>query len=180
MDTVTLIQAMPTELANGMNNRTRIGSIGGAMPLRRRKKPKKKSINAFRACSNCTAINISNCEFEINAHSYQKPNATCTDILGRSKNNLHFVAGQGSGDVLLELLDGAGAVLASANPLDRLAATVAADLPAAGTYYLRVSGVGAESPTATGYSRSSRSIVCIACIYMYSYVYVSIVCIDIY
>jgi hypothetical protein len=58
----------------------------------------------------------------------------------------------GNLDLRLELLNGAGAVLATANPVDRLAATVAATLPAAGTYYLRVTGVGAGSATSTGYS----------------------------
>ena len=56
-------------------------------------------------------------------------------------------------DILLELLDAGGAVLASANPVGALAASLAYALPAAGTYFLRVSGAGEGDPAATGYSR---------------------------
>lgn len=54
-------------------------------------------------------------------------------------------------DVLLEILDGTGAVIASANPDALTDASVSATL-AAGTYYLRVSGVGRGDVLADGYS----------------------------
>ena len=56
-------------------------------------------------------------------------------------------------DALLELLNSSGAVLATANPLDTLATGLHSYwVPSAGTYYLRVSGVGKEDPKSTGYS----------------------------
>jgi hypothetical protein len=54
-------------------------------------------------------------------------------------------------DVLLELLDGSGAVIASANPDTLTDASVSATV-ASGTYYLRVSGVGRGDVLADGYS----------------------------
>lgn len=54
-------------------------------------------------------------------------------------------------DVLAELYDSAGRVVASANPPDGLAATVTANVPA-GTYYLKVDGVGKGDPLDTGYT----------------------------
>lgn len=54
-------------------------------------------------------------------------------------------------DVLLEILDGTGAVIASANPDTLTDASVSATL-AAGTYYLRISGTGRGDVLADGYS----------------------------
>ncbi len=64
------------------------------------------------------------------------------------------VLGSASGqnlDVRAEILDGAGNVLASSNPDTLTDATVAADL-AAGSYFIRVSGVGRGDPLGTGYT----------------------------
>jgi PKD repeat protein len=52
----------------------------------------------------------------------------------------------------LRLLDAAGVVLATANPVDAIGATITATLPAAGTYYVAVAGVGKGDPLGTGYS----------------------------
>lgn len=54
-------------------------------------------------------------------------------------------------DILLELLDAGGKVLAAANPDTLTDATVSSVL-AAGTYYVRVSGVGRGDPLADGYT----------------------------
>lgn len=54
-------------------------------------------------------------------------------------------------DVLLEILDGSGAVIASANPDSLTDSTVAASL-AAGNYFLRISGVGRGDVLGDGYS----------------------------
>jgi hypothetical protein len=57
-------------------------------------------------------------------------------------------------DVRADLLDGTGNVIASSNPAGGLGASLAANLPA-GTYYLRIDGVGVGNPAAnppTGYS----------------------------
>jgi len=64
------------------------------------------------------------------------------------------VLGDASGqnlDVLAEILDGAGNVLASANPDTLTDATVSASL-AAGNYFIRVSGAGRGDPLATGFT----------------------------
>ena len=53
-------------------------------------------------------------------------------------------------DVLLELRDSAGALLASSNPADALAASLSTSVTA-GTYYLTVKGTGKGDPS-TGYS----------------------------
>jgi len=53
-------------------------------------------------------------------------------------------------DVLVELYDSSGNLVASGNPSSLLSASLSANV-AAGTYYLHVSGVGFGSPT-TGYS----------------------------
>jgi len=55
-------------------------------------------------------------------------------------------------DVLVELRNAAGAVIASANPTNVLPAALSATLPAAGTYYVAVQGVGKGSPATDGYS----------------------------
>ncbi|MGI8809038.1 MAG: Calx-beta domain-containing protein [Acidimicrobiales bacterium] len=64
-------------------------------------------------------------------------------------------------DILLELRNSAGTLLASNNPLSAtvsadvasgLSATISTTLPAAGAYYLWVSGVGAGAAATTGYS----------------------------
>ncbi len=54
-------------------------------------------------------------------------------------------------DVLLELRDANGAVLASSNPADALAGSLNVSVPA-GTYYIAVQGVGKGDPLADGYS----------------------------
>ncbi|MBI1373068.1 MAG: LEPR-XLL domain-containing protein [Phycisphaera sp.] len=54
-------------------------------------------------------------------------------------------------DILAELLNSAGTVIASANPTGVLAASLSASL-AAGSYFLRVSGVGQGDPMVDGYS----------------------------
>ena len=55
-------------------------------------------------------------------------------------------------DALLEVLDSSGTVLASANPESALEASLTTTLPAAGTYFLRASGVGKGAAQADGYS----------------------------
>jgi len=54
-------------------------------------------------------------------------------------------------DVSLELIDSAGTVLQTSNPVGALDASISVSL-AAGTYYLRVEGVGEGLVTGTGYS----------------------------
>ncbi len=76
-----------------------------------------------------------------------------------------FVAGAGSAsftvspaarsanlDALVTLTDANGNVLATVNPTDALNASFSATLPAAGTYYLAVTGTGKGDPLSTGYS----------------------------
>jgi PKD repeat protein len=55
-------------------------------------------------------------------------------------------------DVLLNLLDAKGNVLASVNPLNALNATLTYNVTAQGTYYLRVEGTGQRDAATTGYS----------------------------
>jgi PKD repeat protein len=55
-------------------------------------------------------------------------------------------------DLLFELRDGTGALLASANPVDALPAALSYAAPLAGTYYLTVQGVGQGDPLGTGYT----------------------------
>ena len=55
-------------------------------------------------------------------------------------------------DALLELRHASGQLLGSANPADALGATLNTTLPAAGTYYVSVRGVGKGDPATTGYS----------------------------
>lgn len=54
-------------------------------------------------------------------------------------------------DLSAQLLDTGGTVLATSSPADSLAATINYDGPA-GTYFLRVDGVGTGNPLNTGYS----------------------------
>jgi len=54
-------------------------------------------------------------------------------------------------DLVLELLDEGGAVLASSNPIASLPASISKDV-AAGVYYLRVRGTGAGNVLTTGYT----------------------------
>lgn len=56
-------------------------------------------------------------------------------------------------DALLELRNSAGTLLASANPVDALPASLTVTLPAAGTYYVSVQGTGKGDPLTTGYSK---------------------------
>ena len=55
-------------------------------------------------------------------------------------------------DLLIELRDAAGSLLASANPIDALPATLSYNAALAGTYYLTVQGVGKGDRLTTGYS----------------------------
>ena len=55
-------------------------------------------------------------------------------------------------DLVLTLLDGSGAVLATSNPLGALNADLAYSLPATGTYYIMVQATGQGSPAVDGYS----------------------------
>ncbi|MFN0196126.1 MAG: pre-peptidase C-terminal domain-containing protein [Planctomycetaceae bacterium] len=58
---------------------------------------------------------------------------------------------EGNLNVLAELFDSTGTLIVSANPASNLNATINATL-AAGTYFVRIDGVGEGDPTATGYS----------------------------
>lgn len=77
----------------------------------------------------------------------------------------HFEAGAGplnmrvdpasygpNADLVLTLLDSAGNVLRTDNPIGQLDAAISYDLPTPGTYYLDVRGTGEGSPLLTGYS----------------------------
>jgi len=55
-------------------------------------------------------------------------------------------------DIAATLRDGSNNVLASSNPADSLPAALAATLPAAGTYFVTVDGVGKGDPLTTGYT----------------------------
>jgi hypothetical protein len=61
-------------------------------------------------------------------------------------------SGEGNVDLQLELLNGGGGVLAIANPPKSLSATISSSQLPAGTYYLRVRGVGKGDPFEKGYS----------------------------
>jgi PKD repeat protein len=55
-------------------------------------------------------------------------------------------------DILVQLRDAAGNLLAESNPLDQLTGTISFAVPAAGTYYLSIEGTGNGDPLTTGYS----------------------------
>lgn len=55
-------------------------------------------------------------------------------------------------DILLQLRDANGALLAESNPAAALNATLSVTLPAAGTYYVSVQGTGLGDPLSTGYA----------------------------
>lgn len=55
-------------------------------------------------------------------------------------------------DAVIELRDAAGQLLASANPLEALNASVSFVLPAAGSYTVSVTGTGKSDPLLTGYT----------------------------
>jgi PKD repeat protein len=55
-------------------------------------------------------------------------------------------------DLLVELRDGAGNLLASANPVDALPASLSHVVPLPGTFHLTVQGLGKGDPASTGYS----------------------------
>ena len=55
-------------------------------------------------------------------------------------------------DLRVELLDSAGTLLASGNPVDALPATLTATVASSGTYYVAVQGVGKGDPLTTGYT----------------------------
>jgi PKD repeat protein len=56
------------------------------------------------------------------------------------------VAGFSNLDVATQVLDSTGKVLASANPVDQINATLTTNLPAKGLYYLSVTGAGKGDP----------------------------------
>jgi hypothetical protein len=58
----------------------------------------------------------------------------------------------GNLDISVKLQDATGKQLAKSNPIGATGATISATLPAAGTYYLVVTGVGEGDPALTGYS----------------------------
>ncbi len=55
-------------------------------------------------------------------------------------------------DILATLRNSAGAVLATANPVDSLPATLTATITTPGTYFVTVDGIGKGDPLATGYT----------------------------
>ena len=55
-------------------------------------------------------------------------------------------------DLLIELRDSTGKLLASANPVDALPASISHVAPLAGTFYLTVQGIGKGDPANGGYS----------------------------
>ncbi len=55
-------------------------------------------------------------------------------------------------DILIQLRDASGAVLAESNPVDLLTGSISVVVPAAGTYYLSIQGTGAGAPLGTGYT----------------------------
>jgi len=55
-------------------------------------------------------------------------------------------------DLLVELRNGAGTLLASGNPVDALPASLTASLASSGTYYVTVQGVGKGDRLTTGYT----------------------------
>ncbi|MGB2402844.1 MAG: Calx-beta domain-containing protein [Akkermansiaceae bacterium] len=54
-------------------------------------------------------------------------------------------------DVLLQVYDGSGQLVASSNPADQITASASVSM-ASGTYYVRISGVGKGNPLDTGYT----------------------------
>lgn len=56
-------------------------------------------------------------------------------------------------DISVQVLDAQGTVLGKAQPKAALNATVRLTVPAAGSYYVLISGAGAGDPASTGYSR---------------------------
>ncbi|PZF78473.1 PKD domain-containing protein [Aestuariivirga litoralis] len=55
-------------------------------------------------------------------------------------------------DLVLTLMNSAGAVLATSNPQNALNAAITYQIPATGTYYIAVRGTGQGDPLATGYT----------------------------
>jgi PKD repeat protein len=55
-------------------------------------------------------------------------------------------------DLLIELRNSSGALLASANPVDSLPSSLSYTIPVAATYYVGVQGVGRGDPLGTGYT----------------------------
>ncbi|MFO1328802.1 MAG: PKD domain-containing protein [Rubrivivax sp.] len=55
-------------------------------------------------------------------------------------------------DAQIQLLNASGTVLATANPVDALTASLTFTLPSAGSYYVSVRGVGKGDPLSTGYT----------------------------
>jgi len=56
-------------------------------------------------------------------------------------------------DLLIELRNGSGSLLASANPIDALPASLSYVVPTTATHYLSVQGTGKGDPLSTGYTR---------------------------
>src|SRR5205085_1266829 len=55
-------------------------------------------------------------------------------------------------DVLAELYNSNGQLIATGNPADHIYATIDTTLATGGTYYLRVAGAGTGDPLTTGYT----------------------------
>lgn len=66
--------------------------------------------------------------------------------------NIATAARSSNLDLLIELRNAAGSVVASANPIDALPATLSYTAALAGTYYLTVQGVGKGDRLTTGYT----------------------------
>lgn len=71
---------------------------------------------------------------------------------GSASFTLRGAARSSNLDSLVELRNAAGQLLASANPADTLGTTLSFTLPATGTYYVAVTGVGKGDALATGYT----------------------------
>lgn len=71
---------------------------------------------------------------------------------GTASFNVSGAALGGNLDVALQLIDSKGKVLASANADATLGSSISFVLPAQGTYFLSVTGVGKGSPLVSGYS----------------------------
>jgi hypothetical protein len=71
---------------------------------------------------------------------------------GSSSFTVSTAARSANLDAAVTLRNAAGTVLANVNPADALNATFSVTLPAAGTYYLAITGTGKGDPLTTGYT----------------------------
>jgi PKD repeat protein len=55
-------------------------------------------------------------------------------------------------DILLQVRDAAGTLVAESNPADLLSGSISVTLPSAGTYFISIDGSGLGDPLGTGYS----------------------------